>query len=212
MRTEFERFRDRAHAVLVQSRGFLGTARQIVVRVLAGIDRAAFEKVDRFAQDIACRRWWQHSARSPAAARADRRSSACGRRGPKADATSAERRLRRTAGSRTAAGAREGAAAPCGRAPWRPATDRGTRKRRRTGSSRCGPTAGTPESGTRASRSPARSTPDRAWRPARRRAFAASSSVTSSSALRAAAAPGKRCSSVFASASVARPLRPQRPA
>ena len=60
------------------------------------------------------------------------------------------------------------------RAPSHPAAGRGSRTRRRTGSSRCAPTCGRRGSGRAASRWPARRAPGRASAPARRRASAAS--------------------------------------
>ncbi len=55
------------------------------------------------------RRSPSRSGRSRAAARDNRRNSACARRGPRADATSAGRRLRRTGGRRSEQGARAAA-------------------------------------------------------------------------------------------------------
>ena len=79
--------------------------------------------------------------------------------------------------------------AGCGPPPSRPAAGRGSRTPRRTGSSRCGPTSGRRWSGTSASRWPAGSTTNRAWRPARRPVHGASAHATSASAARAAALP-----------------------
>ena len=103
------------------------------------------------------------AARSPAAATGSRRSRPCARRDPAADATSAARRLRGTGvPHRVSSCCADEFAAPHAAAPSNPAAGRGSRTRRRTGSSRCVPTGGRRWSGTAASRWPARPAPRRA--------------------------------------------------
>src|SRR6266576_5028450 len=50
MRAESETMQDCPHAVLINTRAFVGAARQIVIRVVLRIDRAAFEKVRGFVE------------------------------------------------------------------------------------------------------------------------------------------------------------------
>ena len=67
MRAESETMQNRPHAVQIDIRAFVGPARQVVVRVVLRIDRAAFEKVRGLVenrhvaggQDVAACRQWQ---------------------------------------------------------------------------------------------------------------------------------------------------------
>ena len=106
VRAEAQPVHDGAHAVLVEAGGSRRAAGQVVVRVVAGVHRAALEEVDRLVQDAGVAGRRHVAAPSPGAATDSRPSSACARRGPTGDATSAGRRPRRTGGSRSAAGAR----------------------------------------------------------------------------------------------------------
>ena len=126
-----------------------GAGRQVVVRVLARRHRPALEERHDFVEHARRRPWRARSARRRAAARGSRRSIACARRGPPADATNAGRRLRRTGGWRTAAAARARAPDRRARARARPAAGRESRTLRPTGRSRCAPRAGTRASGRR---------------------------------------------------------------
>jgi hypothetical protein len=143
---------DGAHAMVVEARRLVGLAGEIVVGVVLATDQATVQERGRSRRAPRCRRWPGRSGRSPAAARDSRPSSGCARRDRRADATSAGRRPRGTGGlaqrsrcSRTRAGS-AWTSAMC------PATDRGSRRRRRTGSSRCAPRGGRPGSGRAASR------------------------------------------------------------
>ena len=97
VRAEAQAVLDRAHAVLVERRRLVRASRQVVVRLLVGIAPAGLRGRARVSSstpvspvrgDVAAGR--------AAAARGSRRRSACARRGPTADATSAARRLRGT--------------------------------------------------------------------------------------------------------------------
>ena len=67
MRAESQAVENRPHAMLVDARPFVGHVRQIVVRVVLGFDRAAFEKGRGFienrrvagGQDVPARGQWQ---------------------------------------------------------------------------------------------------------------------------------------------------------
>ena len=143
---------DGADAMLVQSWPTSSErSRQIVVGVVLGVDRAAFQEVNGLVQHAGVARAQHVTARrqrQPEVVVRAMRAHAAARR---ADATSAGHPLRGTDGSRTAAGARARVQARRGPAPSRPAADRGSRRRRPIGSSRCAPRHGRPGSGTGAS-------------------------------------------------------------
>ena len=94
----------------------------------------------------------RHSGRPRRPARRDRRRCGCARPGRNAAATSAERRLRRTAALRHAADARASGRAGWRPSPCRPEAGRETRRRRWPGRMPSGPRSGMRASGRAASR------------------------------------------------------------
>src|SRR4029077_10602762 len=100
--------------------------------------------------------WPERNGRSPTATRESHLNNACGRHGPREDATSAEHLLPRTDGTRTAVNARAPGADRRGGGPSRPAFDRENQTRPQTGSIRSLLKDGTLEFDTGATHWPAR--------------------------------------------------------
>ena len=156
MRAESETVQNRSYAVLIDIRAFVGLARQVVVRVVLRLDRAAFEKGRGFVENrrvaggqnvAACRQWQPKVVVGTMRAHA-----APGRRMPPVLDVAFDELTARTEHD-LRAHERAARRAP---GPSRPATGRGNRRRRPTGSSRCAPTVGRPSFGRRASRWSAR--------------------------------------------------------
>ena len=128
-----------------------GDRRTLVRLVLVRLEQPAFEKRHLLVEHGVDRRSQTRTAAPRRPATTDRRRTACARPVRPARATSAARRLRRTAATRRAADGSAPGAAPQTAAPARPATGRGSRTRRSIGRTPIVPRCGTPGLDTAAS-------------------------------------------------------------
>jgi hypothetical protein len=113
---------------------FVGAAGQVVVGLLVGLERAAFQEGHRFVQDAGVAAAQRRSGRWPGQPQV-----VVGKMGAHAAPGGGMPPVLHIAFAELAGGARSRCSRAAGRArrgpaPWRPATGRGSRRRRRTGS------------------------------------------------------------------------------